>query len=299
MKLSSLIPENLVVFGESALSKAGAIDLLLDAVCRSSGSHPDRGTMRESILERESRGSTTFPTGVAIPHGRVESLDDCIIAVYVPRAAFLDGVVPVRMVFLILTSPAGSSLYLKTLAAIAKVAKDDNLFSSLAAAGSSGRFKELLERSKVEVDRPPVVSDLMDRRVDSLPPTTTVRALIDLFQKDGRRWAAVTGPSGEFLGEISLFEVMGKAMPNYSTYMENLSFMPALRPLEALLEKESEIPVGALAVKPPVILEPGSSVIDAAFELVRHHRGSAPVVERGKIVGILGLADVLLGYMRG
>ena len=81
-------------------------------------------TILETISEREKLGSTGFGQGVAIPHGKVESLSQ-IYCLFVRlaepvRYKAVDGV-PVDLVFLLLSPVDAGAEHLKALAAISRV----------------------------------------------------------------------------------------------------------------------------------------------------------------------------------
>ena len=76
-----------------------------------------------SLTEREALGSTGFGQGVAIPHGKVEGLDEiyCLFARLAEPIDYkaIDGA-PVDLVFLLLSPPNAGAEHLKALAAVSR-----------------------------------------------------------------------------------------------------------------------------------------------------------------------------------
>ena len=78
------------------------------------------------LLEREAVGSTGVGNGVAIPHGKIDGLDDILLCFGRSRAGLSFDAIDNRPVhlFVLLLSPAGkSSEYLQALAQVSKILK--------------------------------------------------------------------------------------------------------------------------------------------------------------------------------
>ncbi len=78
------------------------------------------------LLERETVGSTGVGNGVAIPHGKIEGLDDILLCLGRSRTGLNFDAIDNRPVHLLvlLLSPAGKALeYLHTLAQVSKILK--------------------------------------------------------------------------------------------------------------------------------------------------------------------------------
>ena len=88
--------------------------------------HVDAAEILSSISERERLGSTGFGHGVAIPHGKIESLARiyCMFARLSEPVDYkaIDGQ-PVDLIFLLLSPPDAGAEHLKALAAISRVTR--------------------------------------------------------------------------------------------------------------------------------------------------------------------------------
>jgi len=86
----------------------------------------DPAPILASLTEREQLGSTGFGHGVAIPHGKVEGLNQiyCLFARLGEPVDYkaIDGR-PVDLVFLLLSPPDAGAEHLKALAAISRVTR--------------------------------------------------------------------------------------------------------------------------------------------------------------------------------
>lgn len=107
----------------------------------------DRKTVLQTLTERERLGSTGIGNGVALPHGRINGLDDVIGAVAV-LASPLDydslDKQPVNLAFGLLVPAEANEQHLKILAYLARLFSDIDLRRDLVNAKSSNEVYELL-----------------------------------------------------------------------------------------------------------------------------------------------------------
>jgi len=83
-------------------------------------------TLYRVLLEREAVGSTGVGNGVAIPHGKIEGLDEILLCFGRSRIGINFDAIDKREVYLfvLLISPAGKGgEYLQTLARVSKILK--------------------------------------------------------------------------------------------------------------------------------------------------------------------------------
>ncbi len=101
----------------------------------------------EVLTARERLGSTGFGGGIAIPHGKLDHLDQAI-GVFARLAEPLDyGAIdsqPVDIVVMMLSPAASGMLHLKALAGISRSLRDQGLLARLRGAGSADALYALL-----------------------------------------------------------------------------------------------------------------------------------------------------------
>ncbi len=107
----------------------------------------DRDTLLNVLLERERLGSTGIGDGLAIPHALVDGLGDPIIIFGRSRAGIpfesLDGM-PVHLFMLIIADSAFLDVYLKLLARISRLLKDNSLRKRLMEASDEAALMDIL-----------------------------------------------------------------------------------------------------------------------------------------------------------
>jgi PTS system nitrogen regulatory IIA component len=108
-----------------AATKEGALRELAGLAATQCGRFTEE-VLYKVLLERETVGSTGVGNGVAIPHGKIDGLDEILICFGRSRAGINFDAIDNRSVYLfvLLLSPAGKgSEYLQTLAWVSKILK--------------------------------------------------------------------------------------------------------------------------------------------------------------------------------
>ena len=108
----------------------------------------DRDKVLQAVLEREKIMSTGIGDGIAIPHGKSDSVERLIAALGTQRRGVdfeaLDG--EPAYVFFLLVSPANvSGPHIKALARISRLLKNDEFKKKLIAAESSTAIIDIIE----------------------------------------------------------------------------------------------------------------------------------------------------------
>ena len=107
----------------------------------------DPSEIADSIAERERLGSTGFGGGVAIPHGKLDTLDR--VYALVARLSMpvdykaIDGQ-PVDLVFLLLSPPDAGAEHLKALASVSRLVRHGGIVEKLRGARSRDAMAAVL-----------------------------------------------------------------------------------------------------------------------------------------------------------
>src|ERR1700740_1217273 len=123
---SDLVVADAVKTGVTASNKKQVFQLLSDMAARAYGVPPS--DVAERLTERERLGSTGFGGGIAIPHAKIETLDQGRGAVWlladpVPFDAVDD--MPVDVVFMLLSPVDSGAEHLKTLARVSRFLRNE------------------------------------------------------------------------------------------------------------------------------------------------------------------------------
>lgn len=139
------LSEQCIVLELQATNKEGLLEEMARAV---SGKYPelDIKTIQQVLLEREQLGSTGVGNGVAIPHGKLQELDQCVVCF--GRSTKGIGFEakdnkPVHLVVMILSPINMAQEYLHTLARISKLMNNESNRSKFLQASSKKIIQQL------------------------------------------------------------------------------------------------------------------------------------------------------------
>jgi PTS system nitrogen regulatory IIA component len=253
--------------------------------------------VREELTRREELRGTVLPSGLAIPHARIQGFDDLLIAVGIPDAPIPTEEGNIRMMVLFLTSPSGSPLYLNSLSAFVKLSEDTAFFGRLCAA-SPLEFLRILRERKIEVTKVITLASIMNAEAVSLRPENSIRDAIETFFGNRLGYVPVAGQDGKLLGELSVLDLFARGVPDYAAQMGNISFMRDFLPFKELLEQENQIKVAQIMREAEVVLEEDATVMEAVMKFTQKKRHHVPVVKDGKLSGVVSYTDILQKVLR-
>jgi len=134
MDLSELLNENAILPTLKVSSKKQAIQCISEKAAEVTGLNERE--IFETLLQRERLGSTGVGSGIAIPHGKLPSLDKIYgVMARLERPISFDAMddQPVDIIFLLLAPEGAGADHLKALAKIARVLRDGDMVNKIRA----------------------------------------------------------------------------------------------------------------------------------------------------------------------
>ncbi len=146
MKLGELLDKELIIPSLSARTKS---EVLAELVGAAAAKYPalDKTTAKNVLLERESLGTTGIGDGVAIPHGKMDCIDDIVLVVgRSVKGVDFDALdhSPCSIFFLVLAPEHVAGMHLRVLASISRLLKDDSFRISFNEAGDLDELWQVL-----------------------------------------------------------------------------------------------------------------------------------------------------------
>jgi len=147
MKILDNLKPQAIVPELKATDKNGVLNELSAVLAEVSGASQEE--MVRVLLDRERLGSTGIGGGVAIPHGKLQSLDSLLLAFGRSRQGVdfeaMDGK-PTHLFFLLLAPEDSTGGHLKMLARISRLLKDSVFRESLMNAGNGNDLYAIFEQ---------------------------------------------------------------------------------------------------------------------------------------------------------
>ena len=152
LDLGAVLEPGRVVFLDSR-TKEDALTVLVDVLAQAPQVH-DRDELLGQVFRREELMSTGIGLGVAVPHVRLNSVDDLVMAVGVCREPLtdyesLDGE-PVRIICMIAAKTDQHAKHIKALSAVSKRLKDEKVRKAILDAESPADVYALLMGTETE-----------------------------------------------------------------------------------------------------------------------------------------------------
>jgi PTS system nitrogen regulatory IIA component len=136
--LSKMIEANNVIPDLKARDKRGVLEELAGAISENDSSI-DKETLVRVLVERERLGTTGIGDGVAIPHGKLDTIEHPIISFGRSKEGLdfdsMDGQ-PAYLFFLLVAPENSSGIHLQVLAKIAKILKNSAFRKKLMEGGT-------------------------------------------------------------------------------------------------------------------------------------------------------------------
>jgi fructose-specific phosphotransferase system IIA component len=150
MQILDFLSVDSIKLSMESKNKKDAIKELVEVLVKS-GKVKDKKKMIQTLMEREDLGSTGIGQGIAIPHGKSDTVSDLAAAfgVSADGVSFdsLDGE-PVNIFFLLVAPEGAAGAHLKALARISSLLKDKYFRKSLLSAQSPGEVIKIIQEEE-------------------------------------------------------------------------------------------------------------------------------------------------------
>jgi CBS domain-containing protein len=151
---------------------------------------------------------------------------------------------------------------------------------------------------------PLTVGDIMDPNPVTVYPEDTVEAVLRTLRENELPGVPVVNSGGRCVGIITEADLVLAGenedlhLPHYFELFGGFVFLEPLSHFEDRLRKATAALARDLMTEDPVTMEPGDSVADAARLISRSKHNRLPVVEHGRLVGVITRVDVLEALTR-
>jgi CBS domain-containing protein len=150
------------------------------------------------------------------------------------------------------------------------------------------------------------VGDIMDSEPVTASPDDDVETVVRLLRRHELPGVPVVNAAGRPVGivtEADLVLTDGEGdgdlhLPHYIELMGGIVFLEPLRRFEARLRKAAALTVKDLMTADPLTVEATADVHEAGRIIVSSGHNRLPVVEHGRLVGVVTRVDVLEAVTR-
>ena len=146
---------------------------------------------------------------------------------------------------------------------------------------------------------PLTVADIMDTDARTVAPDDTVEAVLRVLRENDLPGVPVVNSGGRCVGIITEADLVlaGEEadlhLPHYVQLFGGLIFLESLSHFEERLRKAAASKARDLMTEDPITVEASADVREAARLIADKGHNRLPVVEDGRLVGVVTRADVL------
>ena len=252
-----------------------------------SGAVSDVPALQSALAAARGRDVVSIGREVALPHFRTESVDRLLVSLGI-AAAPLDAAgsgldVSPRIVALVLAPPEAATLYLQTVAALARFFQADDVVRRLREAESARDVVEMPEFGALKIRPQLTVRDLMTHDATTISPDAKTRDAVDLMVRKRLRALPVVGEKMEVLGIVTEWDVMRALLPHIPRAGE-----------DAVLDEESEeLTVRDVMSRSVLCVSEEMGLEEAVNIMINKKVEQCPVVHESVYTGMLTRSDII------
>ena len=150
-----------------------------------------------------------------------------------------------------------------------------------------------------EVEKDSIITaiNIMETDVIKVSPDTDIISAAQILLENHINGVPVVDVEGRIQGILCqsdlIFQQKKVSIPTVFSFLDGIIPLSSSKHLDKELEKIAAMNVGQAMVKNPVTAHPDMPISEIASLMVEKHFHTIPVVEEGKLVGIVGKEDVL------
>lgn len=143
------------------------------------------------------------------------------------------------------------------------------------------------------------VRDIMDPDPATVTPDATVEEVVRALRSQELTGVPVVNEGGRCVGIITEEDLVMAGdegdlhLPHYIELFGGIVFLESMGRFEERLRRATASKASDMMSEDPVTIEPDASVRDAGRAMSHHKHNRLPVVEHGRLVGVVTRVDVL------
>lgn len=278
-----LRPEHVVAPLAAGTVREAVAHLARTLVDTGAVSQPAR--LREHFSDARVRDLIHVGDRVLLPHLRTDAVDGLQVALGIaprPLPESPDHVGAVAQVVVLVLAPlSAADLYLQTVAALARVLRDDGVVDRLVAARSPRDVLDIPQIRQITIEPRLRVRDVMTQRVYRTSPDAPVQEVLDLIAAHRLRAVPVVGADRQVLGMVTDRDLLRHFLPEVQ------------RPADARVAAWAEVKVRDVMSRSVICVSEEQALAEVTSMLVSKDIERLPVVHEGQLTGFLTRGDIL------
>jgi len=147
------------------------------------------------------------------------------------------------------------------------------------------------------------VKDIMTKELITVSPDTEIVQATKLLLENRINGIPVTDETGKLVGILCQSDLIAQQkklpIPSFFTFLDGLITLTSMKQIEKQVQKIAAITVDQAMTPNPVTVRPDTNIESVAALMVDKNFHTIPVVDEGKLVGIVGKEDLLKTLIPG
>ncbi len=302
MRLTSYIDAEFIFTGINVKTKEEMIREIIKRVSEKDEKFKENSEeIEKAVFKRETELSTAMGNRVAIPHARVESYDDFMVAVGVNQNDIECETIyhkkdKVKYFFMVICSSKKNKIILKVVPAIQQLFRnvDFNTEMYKEEIMSSAEILKIMEKFVKESSDGLEAQDIMRTDVRAANLDDTLEDIAIRLIEEEVDGIAVVDEKGNFAGDITEEELIMFGLPKYTFFMKDLNFVRNSDQFEEYFKNEKYIKIRDIhEVFPVTKVLRNTSVVELSFLMIHNKVSRIYVVEDSKYYGTIFRNDII------
>lgn len=253
-----------------------------------------------AVVERESEMSTVVAPGIAMPHARLDTVEELVIGVATSESGiqYDDSSDPVHLVIMILAPKTNPGLYLQAVSSLAKICNEPDAAAKVSAMKSPDEVWRFFDRGGLVLPEHVCAGDIMIPCTAKLGENDTLESAITMFVRHNLVDLPVVDKEGDFVGVVTAHELLRVCLPDYILWMDDLSPILNFEPFAEILRNESNTWLAEIMTTEYATVPLDAPAVQVAKEITRHHVEHAYVLNGKKLAGSVSLQGFLSKVLR-
>lgn len=148
------------------------------------------------------------------------------------------------------------------------------------------------------------VRDIMDGEPETVTPESSVQDVVRTLRENELSGVPVVNSGGRCVGIITENDLVMSGdegdlhLPHFIELFGGIVFLESLGKFEERLKRATAATAQDMMTEDPTTVEPDESIHEAGRVMARSHHNRLPVVEHGRLVGVVTRVAVLDGLTR-
>jgi len=147
------------------------------------------------------------------------------------------------------------------------------------------------------------VKDIMTKELITVSPDTEIVQATKLLLENRINGIPVTDETGKLVGILCQSDLIAQQkklpIPSFFTFLDGLITLTSMKQIEKQVQKIAAITVAQAMTPNPVTVQPETDIEKVAALMVDRNFHTIPVVDKEKLVGIVGKEDILKTLIPG